>query len=205
MTSNAQPTFAWHARKCHCAGYLSGGGETPKLAARAPCRAGCGRSARDRVVLHPRGGLSLLVQERGATCELCPPTCSRHSRGMRASATAVAVSRESAKHASLPLARRAALFEIGLFTMGGHYTGTRPRSFCARPWCDVRALPSNVQPAFAWHANKRHCASCLSRGGETRELAARARCAALTAVGLCTTKNTAPAEGLSLLRCKTVV
>ena len=41
MTSNAQPAFTWHERKRHCAGCLSEGGNTRKLAARAPCRAGC--------------------------------------------------------------------------------------------------------------------------------------------------------------------
>ena len=46
------------------------------------------------------------VQDRGATCELWPPApYSRLSHGTRASAIAPAVSREVAKHASLPRAR----------------------------------------------------------------------------------------------------
>ena len=129
VTSNAQPAFAWHARKRHCAGCLSGGGETRELAARA---------------------------------------------------------------------RRAALVVICLRTMEGHCTGGRPLSFGARPWCDVRAVASNAQPAFAWHARERHCAGCLSGGGRTRKLAARARRAALVVIGLRTMKGTAPAEDLSL-------
>ena len=35
MTSNAQPALAWYARKRHCSGCLSGGGEIRKLTARA--------------------------------------------------------------------------------------------------------------------------------------------------------------------------
>ena len=106
------------------------------------------------------------------------------SCGTRASPTAVAVFREVAKHASLPRARRVALVVIGLRTMGGHCTGGRPLSFGARPWCDVRAVTSNAQPAFAWHARKRHCAGCLLGGGKTRNLAARARRAALVVIFL---------------------
>ena len=101
VTYKAQPGFAWHANKRHCAGCLSGGGETRELAARA---------------------------------------------------------------------RRAALVLAGLRSMEGYCTGGRPLSFGARPWCDVRAVASNAHPAFAWHANKRHFAGCLSGGGVTRNL-----------------------------------
>ena len=41
---------------------------------------------------------------------------------------------------------------VGLCYMQGHCTGERPLSFGARPWCDVPAAVSKVQPAFAWHA-----------------------------------------------------
>ena len=105
VTSNAQPAFAWHERKPHCAGCLSGCGETRELAVRA-------HRAALVVIVYARHngsasaeGLSLSVQGRGATCELWPPTRSRYPCGTRASATAVAVSREVAKHASLPRAR----------------------------------------------------------------------------------------------------
>ena len=107
----------WHERKRHCAGCLSGGGKTHKLAARA---------------------------------------------------------------------RRAVLDVIGLYTTEGYCTCDKPVSFGARPWCDVRVVTSNAQPAFAWHARMRHCAGCLSGGEKTRKLAARARRAALDVIGLCT-------------------
>ena len=73
-------------------------------------------------------------------------------------------------------ARRAALVLTGLRSMEVHCTCGRPLSFGARPWCDVRAVASNAQPAFAWHVNRRRCAGCLSGSGETRELTARAQC-----------------------------
>ena len=83
-------------------------------------------------------------------------------------------------------------------------TGGRSLSFGARPWCDVRAVTSNAQPVFSWHARKPHYAGCLSGGGKTRELASRVRRAALAAVGLRTLEGKAPAEG-PLFRRKTVV
>ena len=85
---------------------------------------------------------------------------------------------------------RAALVMIDLCGMEGHCTGRRPVSFRARPWCDVRAVPSSAQPAFASPTRERHCAGCVAGGGETRELAACARRAALVVVNLCnTTEN----------------
>ena len=49
-------------------------------------------------------------------------------------------------------------------------------SFGARPWYDVRAAASNGEPAVrVARAHRRHCAGCLARGGETRELDAQAR------------------------------
>jgi len=83
-----------------------------------------------------------------------------------------------AKHASLLRAGRAALVTIGLRTMRGHITSGRPLSFGARPWCEVRAVSSNAQSAFAWHTRKRYYGGCLSGGGETRKLAACAPCRA---------------------------
>ena len=59
-------------------------------------------------------------------------------------------------------ARRATLVVVGLHTMKGHCAGERPLSFGARPWCDVRAVTSNVKPAFACPTRERHCAGCLS-------------------------------------------
>ena len=74
--------------------------------------------------------------------------------------------------------RRAALVVVGSHALDGHFTGGRPLFFGASPWCDVRTVPSNAHPDIAWHARKRHCGGCLSRRGETRELAARAPCRA---------------------------
>ena len=81
-------------------------------------------------------------------------------------------------------ARRAALVVIGLRTLEGRCTCPRPLSLAGRPWCDVRAMTSNTQPAFVWHANKRHCGGCLSAGDDTRELAVRVRCATLAAISV---------------------
>ena len=110
---------------------------------------------------------------------------SRRSRGTSASATALAVSREAAKHVSLPRARAPCR---AVYDRPTHYgrilQWQKPLCFSARPWCDARAVTFNAQLAFAWHVNKRHCAGCLSGGGETHELAARARRALLFAIGL---------------------
>ena len=58
-------------------------------------------------------------------------------------------------------ARRAALVVIGLRTMQGHFTGGKPLYFGTRLWCDVRAVTSNAQPAFAWHTRKRASATAV--------------------------------------------
>ena len=130
-------------------------------------------------VWHYTGGRPLSFDKR-PWCDVraVPATRRRHSRGTRTSATAVAVSQEVAKQASLPRVGRVVLFVIGLRDIGGHYTGGRPFSFDARPWCDMRAVASNGQAAFTWHACKRNCGDCLSRGGNTHELAVRAPCRA---------------------------
>ena len=152
----------------------------------------------------PAEGLSPSVQDRGATCELWLPTRSRLSRGTRERHCAGCLSGGGETRKLAARARRAALVLFGLRTMKGYCTGGRPLSFGARPWCDVRAVASNAQPAFAWHARERHCAGCLSGGGETRELAARARRAALAVVGL-RIRRVLHRREASLFRCKTVV
>ena len=109
---------------------------------------------------------------------------------MRTSTTAVAVSWELAKFRKFAAqARRDALIVVGLSNVEGYCTGGRPLGFGANPWCDERAVTSIAQPAFTWYANKRHCAGCLSGGGEIRELAARARRVALVVIGLCIMKG----------------
>ena len=71
---------------------------------RVPCRAGCDRSTRNGVILHRRKASLLWCKtvERRPSCGLL---ISRHSRGTRTSATALAICREVAKHAGLPCAR----------------------------------------------------------------------------------------------------
>ena len=54
------------------------------------------------------------------------------------------------------------------------------------------------------HANKRHCASCLSGGGETRELAARPQCCTGCDRSTCY-ERALHRRKASLFRCKTVV
>ena len=142
--------------------------------ARALCRAGCDRYLRYRRALHRREA-SLFRRKtvvRRASCDL--QQRSRHSRGTRKRHCAGCLSGGGETRELAARARRAALVVVGFCAMKGHCTGGRPLSFGARPWCDVRAVTSNAQPAFAWHARKRHCAGCLSGGGRTRKLAARA-------------------------------
>ena len=56
-------------------------------------------------VIAPVRGHSHLVRGRGVTCQLQPPRISRLSRGTRERATALAVSRDEAQHASLQCTR----------------------------------------------------------------------------------------------------
>ena len=56
--------------------------------------------------------------------------------------------------------------------------------FGARPLRDESAVTSNARPAFTWHADKHHCADVLLGCGETREVPAHARRAALVVIGL---------------------
>ena len=56
-------------------------------------------------IITPAGGFSLSTRGRGATHQLRPPRTSRCSRGRRERATALAVSREEAQHASMLRAR----------------------------------------------------------------------------------------------------
>ena len=58
-------------------------------------------------------------------------------------------------------ARRAAKAVIDLRIVKACCTVVGPLSSGVRPWCDVRAVISNAQPAFTWHADKRHCADVL--------------------------------------------
>ena len=171
VTSNAQPAFAWHANKRHCAGCLSGGGETRELAARARRAALVAIGLRSIEGIAPAEGLSLSAQGRGATCR----------RGLQR-APGIRVAREQAPLCLLSLGRwrntqtcraRAPPRRTGCDRPTRHERVShtkRPLSFGEMPWCDVRAVASNAHPAFAWHANKRQCAGCLSGGGKYASL-----------------------------------
>ena len=185
MTSNAQPAFACPTRERHCAGCLSGGGKTRKLAARVR-RAALAVIDLRTLEEHCIGGIPLSFRARplcdvqavnfNAQPAFACPTRERHCAG--------SLSGGGKTRKLAACARRATLVAIGLRDMERHYNGGRPLSFHARPWCDVRAVTSNAQPAFAWHARKPHCAGCLSGGGERRELASRANRAALVVIVL---------------------
>ena len=109
------------------------------------------------------GSLTPSVQDRGATCQLQPPTIA----GFRvanawACHCARCLSGGGAAREVAARARRAALVVVGPCTMKGHCTSERPHSFGARPWCDVPAAGSNNQLAFAWQTRGRATAVAVS-------------------------------------------
>ena len=182
--SNPQPAFAWHVRTRHCADYLSSGGATRELAARAR-RAALVVIGPGTVKGHCTGGRPPSVGARPwcdvpAAASNPQPVCAWQARA-RHCAACFSGGGAACKFAAR--ARRAALVATDSGTVKGHCTRDTPLSFVTRPWCDVSAAASNPQPAFAWHVRTRHCAACLSGGGAARELGARARRAALVAVG----------------------
>ena len=129
------------------------------------------------------------MQDSNTTCKLWLPTRSLLSLGTRTRATALAVSQEVAKHASLPRTRDVLRW---LWSAYAPYRVLHRRnaSLCRRKTVvDMRTYTSNAQPAFAWHARKSHCAGCLSGGGKTCDLDERARHAALAVTGLRTMKG----------------
>ena len=101
-----QPAFAWHARARHCARFHSGGGAARELSA-------CARRA-GRVVVGPRSmirhctgrkPLSFVTRPLYDVPAVASTLRSRLSRDTRACATALAIAREEAQHASFPRAR----------------------------------------------------------------------------------------------------
>ena len=79
---------------------------------------------------------------------------------------------------------KAALGAIGPHTIEGYCLGGKPLALDARPWYIVRAVASNAQPEFAWHANKHHCTGYLSEDGKIRKLAAHVHRAAMATIDL---------------------
>ena len=147
--SNAQPAFAWHARKRHCGGCPSEGGETRELDARAPCGAGCERFTHYERALHRRQASLLRCNTvvRRVSYDL------QHAAGIawhankRHCAGYLSGGGKTRKLAAC--ARCAALTVIGLHAIEGHCTDAGPLFFGARRWCDVRAVISNTQPVLA--------------------------------------------------------
>ena len=158
---------------------------TRAVCTRAPCRAGCGRPMPYASTL-PRREASLLrraVVVRRASCGL------QHTADFCVAHTGAPL-----RWLSLGSRRstRACCTRVPCCTgviypnpMQRRRIGKRPLSLSAPPWYDVPAAASNAQPTFASHMRTRRCAGCLSGGGAARELAARARHAAMAVVGLC--------------------
>ena len=191
-TSNAQPAFAWHARAPDISreeaqhGSLLRPRAVPRLLqlVRAICRE-----------IAPARGLSLFSARPWCDVPALPfntlQTFAWHTRARHCVGclSGVGAARDLAGRA-----RRAALAVVGLSAMQEHCTGERPLPFDARPLCDEPAAASNAHSAFAWHARARKFASYLSGGSAARELAARARRAALILVGSCHTQRHCPGE-----------
>ena len=166
-------------RARHCARCLSGRRRSTRACdARAPCRAGCGRPIALCKGTALARGLSPSAQGRGATCQLRPPRTAGFRVDARERATALALSREEAQHASLRRARRAALVVVGPCSIEGHCTSERPLFFGARPCCDVPAAASNTQPVCACTRSAPLRSLSLGRRRSTRACDARAPCRA---------------------------
>ena len=152
--------------------------------ARAPCYAGCGHLTRHGRALHRRKASLLPCKTvvRRPSCDL-QRTAGFRVTDARAPLRWLCLGRWQNTQACRERAPCCACCGRLL-----HYVRALHRReaslFGARPWCDVRAVTSNTQLAFAWHARKRHCAGCLSGGGETRELASRACRATLVMIVL---------------------
>ena len=81
--------------------------------------------------------------------------------------------------------RRGALVLVVTQSVERRDVGERPRSYGARPWCDVPAVVFNTKPAPHVTQRRRTCALCFLGGGAARELAIRARRGALVMLGRC--------------------
>ena len=131
--------------------------------ARAPRRAGCGRSMPYGSPLRQRDGPLSSVHGRAPTCLPRPPTqqtafACAHTRARHHCAGCL--SGGGAARALATRARPAALVVIGPCPTEAHCASETALSFGARPCCDVPAAASNEQPAFACaHTRARHRAA----------------------------------------------
>ena len=183
VASNTHPAFAWHALARCCVGCLSGGGEPRELAVRAPCYAGRGRLTH---FIEYTGGRPLSFGARPwfdvrAVTSSAQPAFAWHFN-RRHCAGCLSGGGETRELAAR--ARLAALAVVGSRNKEIRCTGGRRLTLGARPWCDVRAVTSRTQPAFASPMHERHCTGYISGGGGTRELAAHARRTALIVICL---------------------
>ena len=143
-----QASAAWLARRrrggARC---LWGGGAALELAARAPCRAGCGRSVPCQKGRCAGERPLSFVARRGATCQLQPPSQASAACLARRGASALAVSGKEAQHSSLA-ARAPCRAGCGLLASYQRALRRREASLLRRaPWCDVPAAASNAKPA----------------------------------------------------------
>ena len=147
--------------------------------ARAPYRAGWGRSTSCKRSLH----------RREASFLRCKAVMRRASRGLHFAQPAfTSRTHECATLAFAARARRTAQVGVALRPVKDHCTGGRPLSFGVRPWCDVPAEASTLHSRLSRraHASAQHLR--LSRA-----LAAPRKLGSLHAGP----KNAAPAGGLS--------
>ena len=178
-----------HACARHCALCPTGGGAAGKLASRALHRAGCVRSMCCKRPLHRREA-SLLrhaAAVRHASYGL-QESAGFHVARVRVPLRSLSLGKRRSTRACC--ARAARRTDRGRAT---HYKRTLQRRKASllrhAALVPMPAAASNNQPSFAWHARVRHCAHCLLGGGAARELAARARRAALVVVDPCTSQS----------------
>ena len=102
----------------------------------------------DKKVATPARGLSPSALDRGATCQLRPPTPSQNHVCCATQARRRSLSLGgSAAFELASLARGAAMAVIGSCLVERCRTGERPLSLGARSWCDVLAAASNFKTA----------------------------------------------------------
>ena len=117
--------------------------------------------------------LSPWAHDRGATCQLRPPTLSQRHIPRGAGAPSLAVSGEEAQHASFLLARSVPSWSWSVRALQKIIAPARGLSFHARPWRNVPG--PQCQASAACHAAQaRRCSLSLGRRRSTRARRARA-------------------------------